>query len=192
MNNLQHNVELNRVTKLAAVPACDQCRVEQKFSTENPTGKLFLCARCEAVYYCSRECQKLAWKRGHKKQCGVNSSIEVASIDWAEPTSWPAQGSFDILLGSDLVYHEELVQPLIATISHALKSGGQFFHIASQERHSVAEFKELMEQTGFTCEVDIVPDRWKTNCLVTDSSELFDLHFNEMDDLYCMYTFTKL
>eukprot|EP00218_Dolichomastix_sp_CCMP3274_P011300 CAMPEP_0170150276 /NCGR_PEP_ID=MMETSP0033_2-20121228/45823_1 /TAXON_ID=195969 /ORGANISM="Dolichomastix tenuilepis, Strain CCMP3274" /LENGTH=305 /DNA_ID=CAMNT_0010387289 /DNA_START=56 /DNA_END=976 /DNA_ORIENTATION=- len=28
------------------------------------------CSRCKAVRYCSRDCQSLAWKNGHKLECG--------------------------------------------------------------------------------------------------------------------------
>ncbi|RLN90449.1 hypothetical protein BBJ28_00001296 [Nothophytophthora sp. Chile5] len=40
---------------------CDQCYA--------PNDKLFRCARCQDVLYCSRECQKAAW-RLHKQLCG--------------------------------------------------------------------------------------------------------------------------
>lgn len=33
------------------------------------TDKPLRCASCKAVFYCGRECQVLAWKRGHKAEC---------------------------------------------------------------------------------------------------------------------------
>ena len=34
------------------------------------TGTYSACAKCRLVRYCSKECQKTAWKRGHKRTCG--------------------------------------------------------------------------------------------------------------------------
>ena len=31
--------------------------------------KLLKCARCQQAYYCSKECQKIDWKSGHKTVC---------------------------------------------------------------------------------------------------------------------------
>lgn len=31
--------------------------------------KLMKCARCQMKWYCSRECQKAHWKKGHKLYC---------------------------------------------------------------------------------------------------------------------------
>ena len=28
-----------------------------------------LCKGCKTTYYCSRKCQKISWKQGHKQQC---------------------------------------------------------------------------------------------------------------------------
>ena len=34
-----------------------------------PKGTLKLCAGCTVACFCSRECQKAAWKRDHKRNC---------------------------------------------------------------------------------------------------------------------------
>jgi len=41
---------------------CDECGV---------IAVLNRCSRCKAACYCSAECQKVAWKQGHKAVCGV-------------------------------------------------------------------------------------------------------------------------
>ncbi|TMW56971.1 hypothetical protein Poli38472_002896 [Pythium oligandrum] len=41
---------------------CDQCHEAHE--------KLFKCSRCTSAFYCSRDCQKVAWKL-HKQLCGV-------------------------------------------------------------------------------------------------------------------------
>ncbi len=43
-----------------ALEICAHCKEEKK--------KMKKCARCQVVYYCSRECQKKDWKN-HKKCC---------------------------------------------------------------------------------------------------------------------------
>jgi hypothetical protein len=42
---------------------CHVCR-------KNALGhRLLRCTRCKLAYYCSRECQILGWRRGHKREC---------------------------------------------------------------------------------------------------------------------------
>lgn len=41
--------------------ACAQC--------QNTTGTLQRCAGCRTVQYCSRDCQRLHWRAGHKDEC---------------------------------------------------------------------------------------------------------------------------
>ncbi|XP_076459608.1 protein-lysine N-trimethyltransferase SMYD5-like [Babylonia areolata] len=46
--------------------SCTECEVKA------PEGKNFpTCSRCKQAWYCSTKCQKKAWKRGHKKICGL-------------------------------------------------------------------------------------------------------------------------
>lgn len=204
LRNLEHNVALNKQAQIKKEfdeeAGCSQCGAMQRFSPENPEGKLMKCAACKSVAYCSRECQKKAWKK-HKVDCKrlraeaqTQRTIEVQAIDWAEKATWPQNDKFDVVLGSDLVYHQEIVPVLVSAIDGLLTSeGGKFIHVASQARDSLAEFKDAMHARGFECDVQLVPDSYKTNPLVGDDAtvELFSLHFNEMSDIYCVYTFTR-
>lgn len=238
IRNLEHNVKLNKEVKASwqkqqsaqhmeeeeknaepeeeEVEGCSRCGAVQRFTPDNPEGKLMKCGGCRSVSYCSRECQKKAWKK-HKVDCkairarmeqqrlpSVEQAIEVAAIDWARPETWPAKqprddasesgpSSFDVLFGSDLVYHQEIVPVLVNAVDGLLSSSGKFVHVASQARHSLVEFKDAMQARGFECHVDVVPDAYKENPLVNNdaAAELFTLHFNEMSDVYCIYTFSR-
>ena len=44
----------------AATALCNAC---------GSPANLKVCARCRVARYCSAECQKRAWKTGHKEQC---------------------------------------------------------------------------------------------------------------------------
>lgn len=44
--------------------SCQCCGYDQE------TPKLPLCGNCKAVRYCSKECQRVDWKRRHKQLCG--------------------------------------------------------------------------------------------------------------------------
>ncbi|RLN14509.1 hypothetical protein BBJ28_00013498 [Nothophytophthora sp. Chile5] len=228
IQNLEHNVELNKPTaddqtkpdeeekaEAPALDCCGRCGAVQRFTPDNPEGKLMTCGGCRSVAYCSRECQKKAWKkhkveckairaqreqaeaqkeRGHDSKAGV---VEVAAIDWARRETWPITDEgdkFDMLFGSDLVYHQEIVPVLVDVVDGMLAADGRFVHVASQARHSLVEFKQTMEARGFHCELESVPEDYKTNPLVGNdaAAELFTLHFNEMSDVYCIYTFTRV
>ncbi|ETN09504.1 hypothetical protein PPTG_22887 [Phytophthora nicotianae INRA-310] len=53
---------------------CDQCHA--------PSEKLSKCARCRDAVYCSRDCQKAAWKL-HKRLCGKTTEEITASNEKA-------------------------------------------------------------------------------------------------------------
>uniref|UniRef100_K3WA79 MYND-type domain-containing protein n=1 Tax=Globisporangium ultimum (strain ATCC 200006 / CBS 805.95 / DAOM BR144) TaxID=431595 RepID=K3WA79_GLOUD len=217
LRNLEHNVALNKQATTSSsrtsepadeekAAGCAHCGIAQRFTADNPEGKLMKCGGCRSAEYCSRECQKKAWKT-HKVQCKelrtsaeankqTNRALEVTAIDWAKPETWPQQGNdkFDVLIGSDLVYHEEIVPVLVNVVDGLVKQeGGKFIHVASQARNSLVEFKQAMEARGFTCDVQVVPESYKENPLTGDDAavELFHLHFNEMSDIYCTYIFER-
>ena len=50
---------------------CSSVPSEEKLRTimENNDKKWKLCKGCKTTYYCSRKCQKISWKQGHKQQC---------------------------------------------------------------------------------------------------------------------------
>jgi len=52
--------------KADTMSICDHCK---KVTTETP--KMMICASCKTRHYCSKECQKLHWKAGHKRVCAA-------------------------------------------------------------------------------------------------------------------------
>ena len=57
--------------------ACDSCgKAWQDLGKPN----LDCCVRCKKAYYCSRACQKTAWKNGHKEACRKAGQIEIGDI----------------------------------------------------------------------------------------------------------------
>lgn len=224
IQNLEHNVELNKVDKSTegeaksgedayGLDCCGRCGAVQRFTADNPEGKLMTCGGCRSVAYCSRECQKKAWTK-HKAECKAirarrkqaealkestafeRGIVQVKAIDWADCETWPIRcdgDKFKVLIGSDLVYHQEIVPVLVNVVNGMLAAEGQFIHVASQARHSLVEFKNAMEAHGFSCKMEQVCEKYKTNPLVGNDAvaELFALHFNEMSDTYCIYTFTR-
>lgn len=228
IRNLEHNVGLNRRVKARAgnrvgseekgvepedeeEQGCARCGAVQRFSADNPEGKLMKCGGCRSVAYCSRECQKKAWK-SHKTECKAirarreqeerlteqEQVVEVAAIDWSRPETWPTpSGStpakFDMLFGSDLVYHQDMVTILGSAVDGLLSDEGKFVLVACDERHSLVDFRVEMEARGFECSVEVVPDAYKQNPIVNNAAaaELFSIHFHEMSDVYGVYTFTR-
>ena len=50
---------------------CDACG-----EPADEGARLLSCSRCKMAYYCSAECQKAQWKKGHKQACRAPGQIE--------------------------------------------------------------------------------------------------------------------
>lgn len=51
--------------------ACDACG-----EPAEKDARLLMCKRCMMAYYCSAECQKAQWKKGHKQACRAPGQLE--------------------------------------------------------------------------------------------------------------------
>ena len=52
------------------MPTCSQAGCGQRIGASEAAGAgLRTCTKCRRVVYCSRACQKAAWKGGHKQEC---------------------------------------------------------------------------------------------------------------------------
>ena len=56
---------------------CDFC---QKTVQELGVTRLDTCGRCKHAYYCGAECQKAAWKAGHRRACRPANCLQVGDI----------------------------------------------------------------------------------------------------------------
>ena len=56
-------------------------RVETCKACDTSDARLSRCARCEAVFYCSVECQRAHWKAGHKHECKPAVAAEATSAE---------------------------------------------------------------------------------------------------------------
>ena len=64
---------LTAVTKLALKKIRSVC-----FRCHAPAP--YRCSRCHSVKYCSRECQRLAWKSDHKRECVQMNVFSLKSL----------------------------------------------------------------------------------------------------------------
>jgi len=69
------NMFVHVLHPFAAERVCDNCMIVSLQDIGAPVfGPLLRCSSCKEVYYCSKECQKSAW-RIHKKECKLLSEM---------------------------------------------------------------------------------------------------------------------
>jgi hypothetical protein len=82
---------------------------------------------------------------GAKDDAG--SRAVVCTLDWCDLTGWPAgsEGSYDVVIGSGLIYQAGITPTLVGVISKLLKPGtGTFLHVSAKNRDGLPQFRKGM------------------------------------------------
>jgi len=86
--------------------------------------------------------------RGGCKSCTVHQ------VDWANTALWEAseetRPSFDVVIGADLVYHDDVIPIFLSTLQHVLRDGGRFLYVSRERRGGMALLGPALEMAGFT------------------------------------------
>ena len=98
------------------IPSCDACGKE--FS-----GNM-VCTRCESAFYCDRECQVRAWKKGgHKQECAQmkeqSESIAKEVVTRLKDTSIPISRR----MSDSLMLRLDMAGPYKAAVKEGLNEG---------------------------------------------------------------------
>ena len=87
-----------------------------------------------------------------KKNVELNglSHLRVCELDWARPQlSGLDPGSFDIIIGSEVIYREPLLEILISTVDIFLKEGGTLLLVSARDRACYLHFFHVMTEKGY-------------------------------------------
>lgn len=122
---------------------------------------------------------------------GIDTRVSARSLDWGNPDQWPKE-TFDVVIGSDLVYSKSMVSTLVGVVKGMLLgegtldeadaedySHGVFYYSASTtERDGMPEFVDAMGEAGFKlCTRVIAPEEYHANPLHEATQTKCDLHF---------------
>ena len=62
------------------------------------------------------------------------ATTTTVAADWADTTAWSKREdtakAFDVVIGADLVYHNEVIGIFVNTLQHLLRNGGRFLYVA--------------------------------------------------------------
>jgi len=90
--------------------------------------KLVLCATCKGVWYCGRECQKEAWKKGgHGKICGKTPDVQTKQVSFA---------SYAQLISGGLCFYRDKHDPSILVFIKD-KSTDQTFDALTDQQYEI-------------------------------------------------------
>lgn len=121
--------------------------------------------------------------------------VMALQIDWTDPSTWPAVGQVDCILGSDLIYQKSIVPLLKQVVNGLLKPGGSFYYVCpSDGRDGLDEFMTVMKaHDDFTCVYQsVAPDDYVQNPLANKDEEEAFLHFYELPVTeYWLWEFRK-
>ncbi|KAK9171798.1 putative methyltransferase family protein [Cryptosporidium meleagridis] len=114
--------------------------------------------------------------------------IQVKYLNWfdqesfrnLDPENPEIMGSFDIILGSDLVYNSDMEIQLSQVISGLLAIQGTFYYVHRHDRLCASKFKQALESSGLACQEIQSPEEYTRNPLNGQSQQLADSLFNEL------------
>ena len=65
---------------------CDNCGITTKSNDNDNDNKamtlLSPCGNCMKKFYCSKKCQKIAWKNHHKIECSFIPMLQKFNVEW--------------------------------------------------------------------------------------------------------------
>ncbi len=74
---------------------------------------------------------------------GCVDTAHTATLDWLKPSDI---GQFDVIIGSEVLFHERFFQPLIDCFERYLKPGGVIYMAHDRRRKSLAPFLRMCEE----------------------------------------------
>lgn len=81
---------------------------------------------------------------------GLDSKIDTCELDWFNPSGCgiPA-GTFDVIIGSEVIYREPLLKPLVETCDYHLKRDGVLYLVSARDRGCYLYFFHIMAEKGY-------------------------------------------
>ncbi|OEH80213.1 hypothetical protein cyc_03726 [Cyclospora cayetanensis] len=117
----------------------------------------------------------------------VPTVASVLRLDWCDLSTWPKDETgdtktFDIIVGSDLIYEASGVQFLVTAISGLLKpKTGRLYYIHRLSRDGASTIADSLRRAGLKVEELSPPDDYLQNCLSGKSNREFYMLFNELE-----------
>eukprot|EP00040_Diaphanoeca_grandis_P023304 m.126570 g.126570 ORF g.126570 m.126570 type:complete len:442 (+) comp29209_c0_seq2:117-1442(+) len=109
------------------------------------------------------------------------AEVEVKKLDWTD-LSTVEPGSFDIVIGSDLVYDDDAADLVITVVDHILTKDGVFYLAAGGKRQGVTKLVEKLAAVGFSVASKDAPMAFLENPLSSGDDNELELHFNELEE----------
>ena len=96
---------------------------------------------------------------------GMSAEECSKALDWRDQSTWPP--AQPVVIGADLIYAREAVEPLLAAVSGLVSPGGAFLYVAPEtNRQGEAEFLTGLCARGWECQRSDVPPSYLTNAFV--------------------------
>ncbi|EKX37419.1 hypothetical protein GUITHDRAFT_144979 [Guillardia theta CCMP2712] len=121
----------------------------------------------------------------------TSGRMQIEKLDWTDESSWPSAESFDILVGSDILYDHEQVDSICRVANHLLRrAGGKFLYAAPPHRDGSTLLISSMETLGFKHEVREAPERFYENPL--PSEQQLEMYLSDLAGRDCLlHTFSR-
>ena len=81
---------------------------------------------------------------------GVEGAVSTFGLDWnacLAPSFEPSE-TFDVLIGSDLIYHASNARPLCAAVLAHLNPDGVFYLMSQRDRAGLPVLLQLLDECG--------------------------------------------
>lgn len=76
--------------------------------------------------------------------------LQVCELDWTQPQKMCKSETFDIIIGSEVIYREPILEPLVNTIDYHLKEGGIVYLVSARDRACYLDFFHRMTKKGYS------------------------------------------